>query len=188
MRSSHILTRVILFVILVSLVAAPAPASSQASNDESADKTVQYKVQPQAGSALVDPLQAFGELELNSGISRIDETDARRLAGAADQAPPAAIPNDLGDEYWAAGFGPSGMNNLVRALAFGPDGSLYAGGDFTTAGGATANTLPAGTARHGTPWAAAWEETTPLSTPGVWAGWLALRRGLVYHGRRRGGQ
>ena len=33
----------------------------------------------------------------------------------------------------------SGMNGFVDALAFGPDGSLYAGGKFTTAGGVTAN-------------------------------------------------
>ena len=34
----------------------------------------------------------------------------------------------------------SGMNGAVRALAAGPDGrSIYAGGDFTTAGGVTAN-------------------------------------------------
>jgi hypothetical protein len=31
------------------------------------------------------------------------------------------------------------MNGGVRALAFGPDRSLYAGGEFTTAGGVTAN-------------------------------------------------
>ena len=33
----------------------------------------------------------------------------------------------------------SGMNSSVYALTYGPDGSLYAGGDFTTAGGVAAN-------------------------------------------------
>ena len=33
----------------------------------------------------------------------------------------------------------SGLNGAVRALAVGPDGSVYAGGDFTTAGSVAAN-------------------------------------------------
>lgn len=35
----------------------------------------------------------------------------------------------------------SGMNNIVFALAAGPDGTLYAGGRFTTAGGGAANRI-----------------------------------------------
>lgn len=42
------------------------------------------------------------------------------------------LPQDLG---WAGGFNAPGMNNVVEALAVGPDGSLYAGGIFTLAGG-----------------------------------------------------
>lgn len=41
------------------------------------------------------------------------------------------------DGTWAA-LG-TGMNNSVNALVVGPDGSLYAGGAFTTAGGVTVN-------------------------------------------------
>ena len=52
---------------------------------------------------------------------------------------PASTPAAPGDEYWAAGFNLHGMNGTVYALAVGLDGSLYAGGDFNTAGGAAAN-------------------------------------------------
>ena len=43
-----------------------------------------------------------------------------------------------------------GTNPVVLALAFGPDGSLYAGGDFSTAGGSAANSIASwdGTAWH----------------------------------------
>ena len=46
------------------------------------------------------------------------------------------------------------MNGSVWALCFGPDGTLYAGGEFTTAGGVTANRVAAW---NGTSW-------SPLST------------------------
>ena len=48
-------------------------------------------------------------------------------------------PADPGDENWVSGFNVSGMNSTVHALAVGPDGSLYAGGAFSTAGGTPAN-------------------------------------------------
>jgi trimeric autotransporter adhesin len=41
--------------------------------------------------------------------------------------------------YWTEGFHLPGVNGPVHALAVGPDGSLYAGGEFTIAGGVTAN-------------------------------------------------
>ena len=52
---------------------------------------------------------------------------------------PASAPSAPGDEYWAAGYHLPGIDGSVIALAFGPDGSLYAGGDFTTAGEVDAN-------------------------------------------------
>ena len=52
---------------------------------------------------------------------------------------PAGAPAAPGDEYWAAGFNFPGLNGGVSGLAFGPNGSLYAGGQFTTAGEAAAN-------------------------------------------------
>ena len=58
-----------------------------------------------------------------------------RSAGARAGQRPAAP----GDEYWAAGFNLPGMNGAVNALAVEPDGSLYAGGLFTTAGDVPAN-------------------------------------------------
>jgi hypothetical protein len=52
---------------------------------------------------------------------------------------PASAPAAPGDEYWAAGFHLLGMNDFVYALAFGPDGSLFADGHFTTDGRVAAN-------------------------------------------------
>ena len=70
----------------------------------------------------------------------------------------------------------------VYALAFGPDGSLYAGGVFTTAGGVAANYI----ARwDGAQWHSLGSGMDDSCLrPGVWAGWLALRRGPVHHSRR----
>ena len=114
---------------------------------------------------------------------------ARSTPGATSPQPagsqPTASPAGTGDSTWHP-LG-SGMEaTRVRALAFGPDGSLYAGGWFTTAGGVAASRI----AR----WDVATSSWHPLGSgmrriarclrPGVWAGWLALRRGLLHHGRR----
>jgi WD40 repeat protein len=67
---------------------------------------------------------------------------AMPVMGPAEATPcaaPASAPAAPGDEYWAAGFNLPGMNGDVSALAVGPDGSLYAGGWFTTAGGVAAS-------------------------------------------------
>ena len=54
---------------------------------------------------------------------------------------PTATPTPTAPPVPAPGWQPlgSGMNGIVRALAVGLDGSLYAGGAFTTTGGVTAN-------------------------------------------------
>lgn len=44
-----------------------------------------------------------------------------------------------GDANWADGFGVPGTSGNVYALAADGSGNLYAGGDFTVAGGVTAN-------------------------------------------------
>lgn len=66
------------------------------------------------------------------------------LAPITSLAQPAAAPalantpDSPGDEYWATAIGQPGMSYDVYALTTGPDGSLYAGGEFTTAGGTMA--------------------------------------------------
>ena len=62
----------------------------------------------------------------------------------ATQAKPAATPStddDPGDEYWAEGFNLPGINREVTALAVGPNGSLFASGSFTAAGGMVAGNV-----------------------------------------------
>ena len=49
----------------------------------------------------------------------------------------------------------SGMNRTVYALAVDGAGDLYAGGDFTTAGGVSANYIAKWNGSAGRPWAAA---------------------------------
>lgn len=49
-----------------------------------------------------------------------------------------AITEDIG---WVSGFNLPGMNDNVYAMAVGRDGSIYAGGAFTTAGEVAANSV-----------------------------------------------
>ena len=92
---------------------------------------------------------------------------------------------------WATGFNVPGMSSgtsgtSVEALAVGPDGSLYAGGDFTTAGGVAANRIARwdGTAWH--PLGSGMIQVVYALAVGpdgsLYAG------GIVHHGRRGGGQ
>ena len=46
-----------------------------------------------------------------------------------------------GNENWASGFIAAGLNGEVNAVAVGPEGSLYVGGFFTTAGDGAANSI-----------------------------------------------
>lgn len=86
-------------------------------------------------------------------------------------------PLDLG---WASGFNAPGMDSVVAALAIGPDGSLYAGGNFTHAGGVFANHI----ARwDGSRWRALGDGVSGVAYPDVLA--LAFGPdGSVYAGGR----
>lgn len=134
MRFYHILAPIVLFVMLVSLIGPSVPATSLASNYEVENSRVRV-VQPQAGPSAVASFQVDSTMKSAGGVQRIND------AGSPAVAAPDMFPDDFGDEYWSAIFGPSGMNGEVRAVAFGPDGSLYAGGTFTSAGGVPANRI-----------------------------------------------
>ncbi len=56
-----------------------------------------------------------------------------------------------GGEYGSLNFAQAGMNSIVRALAIDSSGNLYAGGEFTTAGGTTVNYIAKW---NGTSWSA----------------------------------
>ncbi len=78
----------------------------------------------------------------------------------------------------------------VNALAVGPDGSLYAGGDFDTAGGVPAKAIARwdGTTSSWHPLGSGMARTncsTPTLAVDGGAGWVTLRRGRVHH---RGGR
>jgi hypothetical protein len=62
-------------------------------------------------------------------------------AEAVPGASPAEAPAAPGDGYWAAEFNYPGISGGVSDLVFGPDGSLYAGGEFTTVGRITTNRI-----------------------------------------------
>ncbi|MDF7810338.1 T9SS type A sorting domain-containing protein [Hymenobacter sp. YC55] len=50
-------------------------------------------------------------------------------------------PNGAGDENWQSGFGEPGIDATVNALVAAPDGNVYAGGAFNSAGGVSANRI-----------------------------------------------
>ena len=90
-----------------------------------------------------------------------------------------------GESWHSLGVGAaSGTNGTVHALAFDPSGNLYVGGDFTTAGGITANHV----ARwNGTGWAVLGNDTTANGRQ--WAGvlitlqqlfWSSVHRRCIY--------
>lgn len=60
---------------------------------------------------------------------------------APSRHPTGAVPEIPGDEYWASGFHLPGMDSPVFSLAAGQDGSLYVGGEFTTASGVVASRI-----------------------------------------------
>ena len=64
---------------------------------------------------------------------------AEASAKEAETLSSTAAPDVPDDAYWADGFEYPGMDSTVNALTLGPDGALYAGGWFRTAGGVTAD-------------------------------------------------
>ena len=97
---------------------------------------------------LADLLNLDGTLSLPRGVyGSVDPSGYRMVSGSGDaprfvpigrSGSPADAP---GDENWASDFGSTipGVNGYVNALALDGSGNLYAGGDFTTAGGVSAN-------------------------------------------------
>ena len=81
---------------------------------------------------------------LRPGAAGSFDTKGYEMFTAPDGRPvfrPASAKGTLGagDEKWQDGFGVSGTNGIVRAMAVAPNGDVYVGGDFTQAGGVPAN-------------------------------------------------
>ncbi len=94
---------------------------------------------------LAELLRPDGTLDLNGGYRGSLDPAGWRLAGggATPRFVPATAPAAPGDEYWAAGFNPSGLDSStsssVLALAVDGAGNLYAGGNLMYAGGVSVN-------------------------------------------------
>ena len=84
---------------------------------------------------LEELLKPDGSVDLNSGYrGSLDPTGWRLAGDDADlRFVPTTAPTAPGDEFWAAGFNPPGMNGTVGTLVADDAGNLYAGGYFTTA-------------------------------------------------------
>ncbi len=113
-------------------MAAAAGANHQLGTDE---------IQQATADRPLDELpRSDSMLNLSRGLA--GSVDARRytLANGPDEAAnlTSAMPHDEG---WDSGFDLPGINNDVQALAFGPDGSLYVGGWFSTDRGGPGNRI-----------------------------------------------
>ena len=124
-----------------------APAAATANRQEDTHETHRAT----ADGRICELLRPDRALELSGFGSSLEPVDWQ-LAGQTSEISrfiPATAPADPGDEYWAAlGLG-NGIDHYVFALATDDAGNLYAGGRFTSAGGASVNHIAKW---HGTAW------------------------------------
>ncbi len=126
------------------------------------------------GSGMNDPVEALafgadGSLYAGGQFTRAGGVDANRIARWD------------GMKWHPLGSGMSGgfSNSDVAAVAMGPDGSLYAGGNFTIAGGVTANHI----ARwNGASWSALGSGVEPCSGSDDCVGTLVVAGSSLYAG------
>jgi hypothetical protein len=94
----------------------------------------------------VRPVRSIGELLRPDGSINLAtefrgtvDTNGYRMVSGPGEAPRFQPLSAAGDERWADSFAAPGMDDLVTALVVDGSGNLYAGGQFTEAGGVTAN-------------------------------------------------
>ena len=92
---------------------------------------------PAAGLPLENLLLADGTLNLATGYRGALDLRGWQVAGDLEEAP-RFVPQAPGDENWLAGYQLPGMNGGIDALLLDGNGNLYAGGNFSTAGGVAA--------------------------------------------------
>jgi hypothetical protein len=136
-RWSALITWLVLCATLAGLSRAPAATMRAADGPgNSAEASPSATARP-----LAELLNLDGRLNLASGWRGSLDARGWRLASGTGEAPrfaPLAAP---GDESWADNFVLPGTRGAVSALALDGNGKLYAGGEFTTAGGVSANRI-----------------------------------------------
>jgi hypothetical protein len=134
-RWSALIARLVLCATLAGLSLVPATGMRAADDPGNpAQASPSTTARP-----LAELLNPDGTLNLASGWRGSLDARSWRLASAPGEAPhfaPLAAP---GDENWADNFVSTGISGRVYALALDGEGKLYAGGEFITAGGASAN-------------------------------------------------
>ena len=82
------------------------------------------------------------ELPARMEVPSAAGSEFRIIVAARDARYPVTIDPTITDEDWESmNPGIPGVDGIVNALAFDASGNLYAGGDFTTAGGVSANSI-----------------------------------------------
>jgi hypothetical protein len=82
---------------------------------------------------LAKMLTADGLLNLPEGFSGNLDASGWKLVSQGNE-PPRFLPSIPGDEKWAPGSGPNGVNGAVWSIAVDGNGNLYLGGDFSLVG------------------------------------------------------
>lgn len=92
-----------------------------------------------SGRGLGEILRTDGTLDLASGFRGSLDARGYRLVSGTSEAPRFEPVAATGDEHWAKEFYLEEMDDYVFALVVDGSGNLYAGGQFSTAGGVTVN-------------------------------------------------
>ncbi len=152
--TTRILLQVVIATMLLSLSAGVATQSGYA-QAPTPQQSPQSPAEATTLSAPTTPLGSMlnpdGTLNLESGFSGSLDARGWKL-DSAPGAPPRFAPSaserkeretsqplDPGDENWDGKFGTPDVNDVVNAVAVSITGDVYIGGNFTTAGGSTAN-------------------------------------------------
>ncbi len=82
---------------------------------------------------LAKMLTADGLLDLPPGFSGNLDASGWELVSQGNE-PPRFLQSIPGDEKWAPGSGPNGVNGFIKAIAVDGNGNVYVGGDFNLVG------------------------------------------------------
>jgi hypothetical protein len=115
------------------LIDSPVPAIPFHQGEEFVSSTGgdSHPVAPNA--PLAKMLTPDGLLDLPPGFSGNLDAGGWKLVSQRNE-PPRFLQSIPGDEKWAPGSGPNGVNGTVNAMAVDGDGNVYVGGSFNMAG------------------------------------------------------